>query len=134
MAIWLNLFVVGVGGFLGAVGRYLVTGWVHRFVPLSLFPLGTLVANLLGCLLLGFVAGLADERQAFSPRTRLLAVVGFLGSFTTFSTFSLESLALLEAGKVLRFGANAAGQVVLGLLAVAVGMAMARAVSHRWLG
>ena len=64
----LGIMLVGVGGFLGSVLRYLVGGWVHRLLDNPWFPYGTLVVNLVGCLVIGFLGGLAENRQVFSPR------------------------------------------------------------------
>ena len=79
-----KLLVVGLGGFLGAISRYLIHGGMARILPASVLPAGTLMANGLGCLLIGLITGFAEVRGVLSDELRLLLVVGFLGSLTTF--------------------------------------------------
>lgn len=117
----MNVLLVGAGGALGAMARYGVGGLVHRSPALAGFPYGTLTVNLLGCLLIGLGAGLADARQAFTPEARLFLFVGVLGGFTTFSSFGYETIALLRDHEVLRAGLNAGISVVAGLALVWVG-------------
>ncbi|MGE0639784.1 MAG: fluoride efflux transporter CrcB [Thermoanaerobaculia bacterium] len=120
------LLLAGLGGFVGSAGRYLVGGWVHRLVPASLFPWGTLTVNVLGCLLIGLLAGLAELRQLFGADVRTFLLIGLLGGFTTFSSFAWETLALgRDAGLARAFG-NIAAQLVLGLAAAWAGLALAR--------
>lgn len=118
---WLNLVLVGGGGALGAVARYGVGGLLHRNASLAGFPFGTLTVNLLGCLLIGLGAGLADARQVFTPEARLFVFVGVLGGFTTFSSFGYETIALLRDHEFLRAGLNAGLNVFAGLALVWLG-------------
>ena len=80
--ILIHAVVVGSGGFVGALARYGLAGLVHRCVPTSTFPSGTLVVNVLGCVLIGVFAGLADSRHLFGPEVRMFVLVGVLGGFT----------------------------------------------------
>ncbi|MBI5090969.1 MAG: fluoride efflux transporter CrcB [Candidatus Hydrogenedentes bacterium] len=121
-----NVLLVGAGGFLGSIARYLLGGWVHRVLDNPWLPWGTFAINVLGCLFIGFLAGLAETRQAISPEARLFLMVGILGGFTTFSTFGYETFALLQDGQWAPAIANAIGQVVLGLVAVWMGYSIAR--------
>ena len=121
----INSAVVGSGGFIGALARYGLSGLVHRQLPLATFPYGTLVVNLLGCLLIGILAGLADSRQLFAPEFRLFALIGVLGGFTTFSTFGYETLALIRNAEYLHAATNVSVHVVLGLALVWLGYGMA---------
>lgn len=89
---------VALGGALGASARYLLSQWVHSLWQHA-WPLGTLLVNLLGSFAIGVVFVLI-ERQALHPDWRGVLMVGFLGAFTTFSTFSLETIALLESGRL----------------------------------
>jgi CrcB protein len=114
----LNAFLVGCGGFAGAVLRYAMGGLVHRHLPLSTFPYGTLSVNLLGCLLIGALAGLADSRQLFAPELRAFLFIGVLGGFTTFSTFGFESFAMARDGEHWRAAWYVGIHVVLGLTLV----------------
>ena len=118
----LKLLVVGAGGFLGAIARHGLSGLVQRYTSVQ-FPLGTLVVNLLGCLLIGAVMGFVEDRQSISPNVRLFLVIGLLGSFTTFSTLGNDTYGLLRSGAAVAAVANAAGSVLLGLVAVAIGRA-----------
>lgn len=127
MAALRSVLLVGAGGFLGSIGRYLVGGWVHRAVPFAVFPYGTLVVNVLGCLVIGLAGGLAESRQLFGPELRVFLLIGVLGGFTTFSSFAFESLALARDAEVARAFANVAAQVVLGLAAAWLGYALGTA-------
>ncbi len=121
-----NLFLVGAGGFLGAIARYMLGGWVYRWLSFTGFPYGTLAVNLLGCLLIGFLNGLAESRQMLSPEVRTMVLIGFLGSFTTFSTFGYETMSLAQGAEYGRALANIGAHVVVGLLAVWGGNALGR--------
>lgn len=119
--------VVGMGGFVGAILRYGVTLWMQRLSPGS-FPLGTLVVNMVGCLLIGVVFALVETRPHLSPTLRLFVMIGLLGSFTTFSTFGHETLELLRSGVWGLALANLLGSAVVGLLAVVAGRFLGRLV------
>ena len=121
-----QLLLVGAGGFIGSVLRFALGGGVHRWLPMSTFPYGTLVVNVLGCLAVGALTGLADARQALNASQRVFLLIGVLGGFTTFSTFAYETLALAQDSDVPRALANVALQVVLGLGAAWLGWAGAR--------
>ena len=116
-----NAALVGTGGFIGAVCRYGLSGLVQRSAPLASFPYGTLVVNMVGCLLIGIAVGLVDSRQLFGPEFRLFALIGLLGGFTTYSTFGYETFALLRDADYLRAVANVSVHVVLGLALVWAG-------------
>ena len=119
---WTTLLMVGAGGLIGAVGRYLVGTWVQGLVGSSSFPLGTLLVNVVGCLLIGVLVGLAETRDALNAQVRLFLVVGLLGGFTTYSAFGYETVALLRSGDTLAGLANVGLQLALGLAAVWVGL------------
>ncbi|MGH9380205.1 MAG: fluoride efflux transporter CrcB [Thermoanaerobaculia bacterium] len=123
-----DLAWVGLGGGCGAALRFLIGGWIHRWLPGSLFPWGTFAVNVLGCLLLGLLYGLAEGRGLFGPGARLFLFIGLLGGFTTFSTFAWESGSLLRDGELVWAFGNVAGQVLLGLLAVWLGLFAGRAI------
>ena len=84
-----------------------------------MFPLGTFVVNIIGCLAFGALAGAASSRLSLAPEVRLFWFTGILGGFTTFSSYAFESFALVRDGQLLAASANIAGQVVLGLVAIA---------------
>lgn len=124
----LNALLVGSGGFAGAVLRSALAGAVHRHLPAATFPYGTLCVNLLGCLGIGALAGLADSRQLFAPEMRAFAFIGLLGGFTTFSTFGYETFAMARDGEHLQAALNIGLHLVLGLTMVwlAYGLASSR--------
>jgi CrcB protein len=120
--------LVGLGGLVGSVGRYLGAGLVHRLLPRMTFPVGTLVVNVAGCLVIGLLAGLADSRGVMRSETRALLLIGVLGGFTTFSTFGYETLQLVRDAQFARASLNVLAHVALGLAAVWAGDALARSV------
>ena len=125
----LNVLLAGLGGFLGAAGRYAVGVWLHHPADTPSFPLGTFVVNALGCLAIGAVLGWGEAREALTPGMRAFLVAGVLGGFTTFSAFGYDTWTLLRAGQHLLAGLNVLAQVAVGLLAVWGGFVLARAVA-----
>lgn len=121
MTKWFNL---AVGGIAGTLSRYLIAGVVYRFLGTD-FPYGTLVVNLTGCFVIGFLASLSEEKFFLGPNARLLLMVGFCGAFTTFSTFMLENANLLKDGENLRVFFNIAASVVGGFLVFKLGVLLA---------
>lgn len=117
---------VALGGALGSVARYWCSGVVANAVG-ETFPWGTLIVNVLGSLLIGFIATISgtDGRFLIPPEARQFMMVGILGGFTTFSSFSLQTLTLARDGEWLLAGANVIGSVVLCLIAVWVGHMLA---------
>ncbi len=115
---------VGVGGFIGSVLRYLVSGVVQQASSIQ-FPIGTLVVNVAGCFVIGFLSQLADSRGIFTVETRGFVFTGILGGFTTFSTFSNETFNFLRGGETLMAAINIGMQLVLGLIAVWLGRSTA---------
>ena len=118
---FINAMLVGTGGFTGAMLRYGLSGLIQRNTVLSTFPYGTLVVNMIGCLLIGIAAGLIDSRQMFGIEIRLFALIGLLGGFTTYSAFGYETFVLLRDADYLRAVSNIAVHVVLGLFLVWAG-------------
>lgn len=122
----LKIVAVGSGGFIGAVFRYLISAFAQSQLPDSKFPFGTIAANLIGCLLIGFLAGLFVLKSWGNPEFRLFIFVGILGGFTTFSTFSHETFLLWENGKILMSLLNAGVQIIFGLAFVWAGYQLVR--------
>ena len=122
-----SILLVAGGGACGALGRYAVALAMQRLVG-SRFPLGTLTANLLGCLVIGFVFTLSVERGVVGQGARLAVMVGFLGSFTTFSSYALESVNLARGGDPALAVVNLVLNNGLGLLFVLAGYWLGRAV------
>ncbi len=120
-----KLLIVGLGGFFGAIARYWLSGLVHRHLG-SAFPYGTLVVNVVGCLAIGGVLYLVEDRSMLGPNARLFAVVGIIGGFTTFSALGYETFELLRDRELGLALVNAAGNLVLGLVAVWFGRTILR--------
>ena len=99
-----TVLAVGIGGFFGAISRYLIATWVQKFSSSSFFPVGTLSVNVLGSFLIGFLY--LYFSQTIHPTLKAMLITGFLGALTTFSTFSLETLLLLQEGLYLKAGLN----------------------------
>ena len=113
---------IGLGGFLGATGRYSIY-LLEKRLALGL-PLATLFVNLLGCFLAGVIWGLIERKVLIDPGMKLFLLVGFLGSFTTFSTFSLETLNLLRDGQGFTALISVCLQLFLGLGLVYLGQSL----------
>ncbi len=116
-----NLLLIGFGGFIGSVMRYLASGYVQQVSKSVGFPYGTLVVNVVGCFMLGFLAQLAETRGAFTSETRLFVFAGILGGFTTFSTFGNETLYLARDNQMMAALGNIGANVIFGLFAVWLG-------------
>ena len=121
------LLLVARGGAIGSVARYKLSGLVLHHTIDWRFPAGTFAVNVLGCLAAGILAGLAEKHHMFSADVRLLLFTGILGGFTTFSAFGIETFRLLEETRYLAALGNAGGSLVACLVAVAIGVAVARA-------
>jgi len=119
-----NVLLVGVGGFIGSVLRYLLSGWVQDLAREQIFPYGTLACNLIGCFAIGLLAVLAEVWHAFTPEVRALVFIGVLGGFTTYSTFANESLNLYSDGDRFLARLNVIVHLVVGLTAVWAGRAL----------
>jgi CrcB protein len=119
------LFLIGLGGFAGAVTRYVVDGVVSERTGGS-FPWGTLVVNLTGSFVLGLLFALTTERAILPAEIRGPVLIGFIGAYTTFSTYMLETWRLAESGAVGLAVANLAGSTLLGLIAVVAGLTVGR--------
>ena len=112
---------VGVGGFLGSAARYGLGGLIARLKAGWTFPLETLIINLLGCLAIGWLAGLSETRGLFNGTTRAFLFIGVLGGFTTFSTFGYETFQLLRGSQWSSAALSTGLQLVLGIGAVWAG-------------
>ncbi|WP_433496999.1 fluoride efflux transporter CrcB [Sphaerimonospora sp. CA-214678] len=120
----MTVLLVFLGGAVGAPARYLIDRFVQRHHD-SVFPWGTLTVNLVGSLILGFLLG-ARSTLGVPHDVTVLAGTGFCGALTTFSTFGFETVRLLEEGSAGKATANAVGSLLLGLVAAAAGLAVAR--------
>ena len=118
-----QLLLVFLGGGAGSALRFIIS---KNLNPMSTLPLGTLLVNIIGSLLIGIFLGLGLKQELLSPNATLLLATGFCGGFTTFSAFSYENLALLKAEDYLNFGIYSAGSIFLGITAVLLGLWLAR--------
>jgi len=122
-----NYFIIGIGGFLGAVCRYIVALWIGQRWGRT-FPLGTFVVNISGSFLIGLLMSLFTEKFMVSPQGRLFLVVGFLGAYTTFSTFEYETGNLLKDGEWSIALANVILSVIAGFVALKLGELIAKSI------
>ena len=123
-----KILIVGFGGFIGAVARYGISGFVHSRTD-SLFPYGTLAVNILGCLMLGCLLYFIEDRAMITMNTRLFLTVGILGALTTFSTFGYETVQLFQFREFSLALLNILGNVALGIGAFWIGRLLMRAIN-----
>jgi len=116
----LNILIIGLGGFFGAISRYVIGSWIAQRWGHE-FPVGTFVVNISGCFFIGLAMSLLVERMILSPQWRLFMVIGFLGAYTTFSTFEYETGSLLKDGEILYALFNITLSVVVGFIALKLG-------------
>jgi CrcB protein len=121
----MDLLVISLGAIVGANTRYLLSRFTAKELGLA-FPYGTLIINVTGSLIVGFFIVWTTERVLADPRWRLLIVVGFCGSFTTFSSYAFETMAYFEQGRWLLMLTNALSNNLLCLGGALAGMALAR--------
>ena len=120
-----RLLLVAVGGVLGALSRYYLQGWILDRTGPSILAL--FVINISGSFAIGLISTLAQERGIINPDVRLLLTTGFLGAYTTFSSWMFESIQLMEVGNLVRAALDIFGSVGAGLVAVYLGIVLARA-------
>jgi len=121
----MSLILIGLGGFAGAIARYLIDTEITARAGHA-FPFGTLVVNLTGSFLLGLLVALTADRGILPADIRGPVLIGFLGAYTTFSTYMLESWRLVETGAIGLAAVNLIGSVALGMGAVVLGLVVGR--------
>ena len=119
-----SVLLVALGGAIGSVARFKLSGWVLQQTPSWRFPAGTLAVNVIGCFIAGLLAGFAVKQDFFTPDARVFLFTGLLGGFTTFSAFGLETLQLLKRGETGVAMANIVLSVVVGLAVAWLGYGM----------
>jgi len=122
-----NVLIIGMGGFLGTISRYLSTVYVHKWVAIS-FPLGTFLVNILGCFLIGLFYGISEKSEFMTNEWRLFLTIGFCGGFTTFSTFANDNLMMVKDQQFLYMALYTIGSVALGLLMVYLGQLLIKTI------
>ena len=122
----IRLLVIGLGGFVGALLRYGLSGVLQTASKSVSFPFGTLGVNIIGCFFIGLFSYLVETRALFSPETRLFVAIGLLGSLTTFSTFGHETFALMRDSAFMLAALNVGAQVFIGLTMVWCGRTLAQ--------
>ncbi|MBI2342904.1 MAG: fluoride efflux transporter CrcB [Deltaproteobacteria bacterium] len=120
-----TLCILAIAGAAGTLARYTLGGWAHQWLG-SQFPYGTLVVNLAGCLTIGFLGTLSDERSLFSSEVRIALFIGFLGALTTYSSVAYETWAMLKDGEVLVALLNVFGGFAACFAGLFLGVLLAR--------
>ncbi len=119
-----QILLVALGGAIGSVFRYLVSGWVLYHAVGWKFPLGTFTVNIVGCFIIGILGGLVVKHNYFSGDIRLFLFTGIVGGFTTFSAFGLETFYLLRRDEILIAGSYVVSSIIIGLLALWFGFSV----------
>jgi CrcB protein len=125
-----QVLLVGLGGFIGAVGRYKLGGWVLHHTADWRFPLSTFIVNVVGCFVIGVISGLAEKHDYFTSDVRVFLMPGVLGGFTTFSAFAYEGMFLMRRGESHVAFSYAALSVICGFFAVWIGLKLIGGTGH----
>lgn len=120
-----HLLIIGAGGFLGSISRYL-TVYLTAKKYITSFPLGTFLVNMIGCLLIGVIFGFAQKYSWLNTEWKLFLAVGFCGGYTTFSSFAFENVELLQYGQYRTFIFYTVASIIIGLLAVFGGLLLTK--------
>ncbi len=122
-----TILLVGSGGFIGSVMRYLVQYYVERSLS-STFPWGTMIANIAGSFIIGMIFALAEKGNLMNAEWRMFLAVGICGGFTTFSSFAYNNFTLIKENSFIPLLLNVGGNLFLGIIAVYVGIVLVRLV------
>lgn len=114
-------FAIGLGGFIGAILRSILTSFFNHHIPFHSIATGTLGVNILGSFLMGLLFAFFHHTDLFSPHLRSFMSTGILGALTTYSTFAWESFYMLQHGRYLNFTLNVSANIIGTLIAVAIG-------------
>lgn len=119
------IILVGLGGGLGSIFRYLTSVIMTKYFQ-SIFPLATFTANILGCLIIGILLGLFDRQQLTNPDLKFLFITGFCGGYTTFSAFTSENINLFQSGNSLTAFFYITTSILVSLFAVWLGLTLTK--------
>lgn len=122
------VIIVGCGGFIGAALRYIISAKANKGIHIGI-PMGTLIVNILGAVLIGFIMEMSKKLN-MSAELKTFLTTGIMGGLTTFSTFSYETITLISEGKVMMGGINAGLNLFLSLIGVSLGMFLGRIIQH----
>ena len=122
------IILVGIGGFIGATLRYLIGNWIQNLLDNPEFPNGTLLVNLIGCLIIGFVIAISETQDNISQEIQIFLTVGVLGGFTTFSAYGIDTVNFIRNGDLHLGAINIVLQLTLGILAAWLGL-----VTWKWI-
>lgn len=125
-----QMFIVGIGGFLGSVLRYLLSGWITRHFANTALPFGTILVNLIGCFAVGILGGIVSKAYILSFEQRLFLFTGVLGGFTTFSAFGLETVYSMRQGDLATASLNVVLSVGIGCLLCFAGFRVSEGFFH----
>jgi len=120
----LSVILVGLGGLIGSVLRYLIAVLYSRHSPSTAIPYGTLTVNIVGCLVIGIVYGLSERFHLLTPNWRLFLATGICGGFTTFSSFAYENVTMLQQSNYIGFAVYSISSFVLSLLSAFAGISI----------
>lgn len=119
------IILIGLGGFIGSIARYITTVYFTKHYPSS-FPFGTLSVNILGCLLIGIIYGLSERYNWLTPEWRFFLATGVCGGFPTFSSFAFENFQLIKTTQYLTFILYSLGSYVFGIISVILGFILSK--------
>ena len=120
-----QILLVGLGGFIGSVARYLLSGAIAKWFPTS-FPIGTFIVNVAGCLFIGIIYGIASRFGWMTHEWKLFLATGICGGFTTFSAFAYEGFRLIETSEYWTFASYALLSLIFCVLAVFFGISLSK--------
>lgn len=121
-----NILIVALGGSIGSVLRFLINTLISNKISSNKMIYATFIVNIVGCFIIGYLAGIFEKQSTISTTLKLLAITGFCGGFTTFSTFSIENYNLLQSGNYITSIIYITTSIFIGLLFVGLGLSLTK--------